>query len=168
MSAPAAANPESKPVLNFLRYWGPVLVWFALIFTASADTKSAQHSSFFFAPLMRWLFPHLPPDTLDECHHLFRKCCHLAEYAILGALFWRAIRQPVKGDPRPWNWAEAGLSLSGVFAYAATDEFHQIFVPTRTPAVTDVMIDTCGGALSLLLLWLWTTKIRPAKPASAS
>ena len=61
--------------------------------------------------------------------------------------FQAVARQPVKGDPRPWNWAEAGLSLSGVFAYAATDEFHQIFVPTRTPAVTDVMIDTCGGAV---------------------
>jgi VanZ family protein len=45
--------------------------------------------------------------------------------------------------------------LAVVFAYAASDEFHQIFVPNRTPLVSDVLIDTAGGGAGLLLLWLW-------------
>lgn len=145
----------AKPILNFLRYWGPVLFWLLMIFTASADQQSYQHSSRLFEPLLRWLFPHLSPGTVAGLHHVFRKTCHLTEYAILGWLFWRAIRRPVKPDYRPWNWAEAGLALAGVFAYAASDEFHQIFVPNRSPLVSDVLIDTTGGALGLLLLWLW-------------
>ena len=36
--------------------------------------------------------------------------------------------------------------LPCVFLYAASDEFHQIFVPTRTAQVSDVFIDTAGGA----------------------
>ena len=36
--------------------------------------------------------------------------------------------------------------------YAATDEFHQLFVPERTSLVSDVMIDTAGGAVGLLAL----------------
>jgi len=60
----------------------------------------------------------------------------------------------VKNDPRPWLWPEAGLALAIVFAYAASDELHQVFVPTRTPLVSDVLIDTSGGAVALLLLWL--------------
>lgn len=141
-------------ITNCARYWLPVAVWMAVIFSASADRKSYEHSSMFFEPLLRWLFPHLSSVTIAELHHLFRKTCHLAEYAVLGWLLWRAIRKPVRQDPRPWNWAEAGWSLVAVFVYAASDEFHQIFVPTRTPLFSDVLIDTCGGALGLLLLWL--------------
>jgi VanZ family protein len=136
-----------------LKYWLPVLAWMAVIFTASADTHSSRHSAELFEPLLRWLFPHLSPDQIGFCHELFRKSCHLGVYGVLGLLLWRAIRQPQKGDPRPWRWDEAGLALAGVFAYAASDEFHQIFVPTRTAHVTDVLIDTGGGAIGLLLLW---------------
>jgi VanZ family protein len=138
----------------FLKYWLPVLAWMLLIFSASADTQSYQHSSALFEPLLRWLFPQLSPAHIDLLHHLFRKTCHLTEYALLGLLLWRAIRQPQKGSLRPWRWDEAGLALALVFLYAASDEFHQIFVATRTALVSDVFIDTTGGAIGLLLLWI--------------
>lgn len=154
MYSPSIPSKPTLFVANFLRYWLPVLVWMVLIFSASADTQSYQHSSRFFEPLLRWLFPTLPPATVAVIHHVFRKTCHLTEYAILALLLWRALRQPVKRDLRPWRWDEAGLALAVVFAYAASDEFHQIFVPNRTPLVSDVLIDTSGGALGLLLLWL--------------
>jgi len=150
--------------IRFLfKYWLPVLAWMVLIFTASADSKSYQHSSTLFEPLLHWLFPTMSPDRIHEIHHLFRKAGHLSEYALFSLLLWRAIHHSRKTKSRPpaapeqvpggWRWDEAGLALAGVFAYAATDEFHQIFVPTRTPLLTDVLIDTSGGALSLLLLW---------------
>ena len=154
MSSSSACQNGAGPVANFLRYWLPVVVWMAMIFSASADTKSYQHSSLFFEPLMRWLFPHLPQSQIEAIHHLFRKCGHLTEYAVLAWLLWRAIRKPAKNDPRPWLWSEAGLALAVVFAYAASDELHQAFVPTRTALVSDVFIDTSGGAAALLLLWL--------------
>lgn len=141
-------------VKSFLKYWLPILVWLAVIFSASADSRSYQHSSTLFEPLIHWLFPHMPQAQVEIIHHCFRKCAHLTEYAILALLFWRALHKPVKKSSRPWRWEEAGLSLSFVFLYAATDEFHQIFVPTRTPLVSDVLIDTSGGAIALLFLWL--------------
>jgi VanZ family protein len=42
-----------------------------------------------------------------------------------------------------------------VVGYASLDEFHQAFVPGRTPAVTDVLIDTTGGATAQFAAWLW-------------
>ena len=36
-------------------------------------------------------------------------------------------------------------SIMGVIIYAASDEFHQYFVPGRSAAIKDVFIDTCGG-----------------------
>jgi VanZ family protein len=142
--------PKLRAILKF---WLPPLVWMVLIFTGSSDTKSYQHSAGLVEPILHWLFPHLSQAHVEEIHHLLRKCAHLTEYGVLALLLWRAVRQPVKNDSRPWNWAEAGVVLSIVFLYGATDEFHQIFVPTRTPHLTDVMIDTCGGAVALLALW---------------
>ena len=80
----------------FLKYWLPVLLWMALIFSASADTNSYQHSSRLVEPLLLWLFPKMPPARVEELHHLFRKCGHLTEYAVLALLLWRMIHRPDK------------------------------------------------------------------------
>ncbi|MGB7767502.1 MAG: VanZ family protein [Verrucomicrobiia bacterium] len=139
---------------SIFKYWLPVVIWMAVIFTASSDTHSYQHSSRLIAPLLYWLFPHISAGTVDWIVFIARKCAHLTEYFIFAPLLWRALRQPKKNDPRPWNWREAGIALLVVALYAASDEFHQIFVPTRTPAVHDVVIDTLGGAAGLFALWL--------------
>lgn len=130
-----------------------------VIFSFSADTRSAVHSSALFVPLLHWLFPALSPEQLDAAHYLFRKTCHLAEYALLGLLLWRGIHytRPPLAAPKPgdggWRWVEAGLALAIVLLYSAGDEWHQVFVPTRTAHATDVLIDTSGAAIGLLLLW---------------
>jgi VanZ family protein len=138
----------------FLKFWLPVLVWMTLIFSASGDSHSSEHTSRIFEPFLHWLFPQMSPAHIENIHLVIRKCGHFSEYALLALLIWRAVRQPQKNDPRPWNWQEAGLALSIVFLYAASDEFHQIFVPTRTARVSDVLIDTSGGAIALILIWL--------------
>jgi len=125
----------------------------AVIFTASSDTHSYQHSSRLLAPLLHWLFPHIADNTVDWLVLLARKGAHLTVYAILALLLWRALRRPVRNDPRPWSHRQAGLAIGCVFLYAASDEFHQLFVPTRTAHVTDVLIDTTGGTVALLVLW---------------
>ena len=138
----------------FFKYWLPTLIWMVLIFSASSDSHSYEYSSRLIAPLLHWLFPQMPETRVDAIVYFTRKCAHLTEYAVLALLLWRAVRRPMKNDPRPWVWPEAGLALAIVFLYAASDEFHQIFVPTRTAQVSDVFIDTAGGAASLLALWI--------------
>jgi VanZ family protein len=64
------------------------------------------------------------------------------------------VRKPIKTNSRPWIWREARLALLLVALYAASDEFHQLFVSSRDAAVHDVLIDTAGGAASLLALWI--------------
>jgi len=142
----------------FLKYWLPVLIWMALIFSASSDSRSYEHSGRLFGlfePLLHRLFPQMSPGQIESIHHLFRKCGHLTEYAVLALLLWRAVRQPVKNAPRPWHWPEARRALLIVMLYAATDEFHQGFVPDRTSLVSDVLIDTAGGMAGLSALWIF-------------
>ena len=139
----------------FLKFWLPVLFWMALIFTASADSHSSEHTSRFIKPLLHWLFPQMSSDHVEDAHIFIRKCAHLMEYAVFALLVWRALHL-TKNHLPPWSWPKVGGTLLIVFLYAASDEFHQNFVPTRTARVSDVFIDTAGGALGLLVLWLFS------------
>jgi VanZ family protein len=87
-------------------------------------------------------------------HHIIRKCGHFTEYFILSLLILRGIR----GGRREMRVAWIFAAIVLVASYASLDEFHQSFVPGRVPAVTDVLIDTTGGAAAqaiaaLMLLW---------------
>ena len=134
-------------------YWLPVLVWMWIIFSASGDHLSLQHSSRIIDPILRWLWPHLSDEAVHDVVIAVRKCAHLTEYALLALLLWRALRKTPKPDAPLWRWWEAGLVLALVALYAATDELHQAFVPSRQGCVSDVLLDTSGAALALLCLW---------------
>ena len=151
---PALLSIRVPGLRPFLKYWLPLLVWMVVIFSASADANSYRHTSTLFEPLLHWLFPRMSQEHVELIHHLFRKCGHLTEYAILALLLWRAIRQSKPAPSRRWRWDEAGLALSIVLLYAASDEIHQVFTPNRTALTSDVMIDTAGGSAALLLLWI--------------
>ena len=116
--------------------------------------RNLNHSSRLIEPLLHWLFPHMAQTHIEAIHHAIRKGCHLTEYAILGILLWRAVRKPVRREPRPWSWRHATIAVLIVFLYASSDELHQIFVPTRTPMVSDVFIDTTGAILGMIALWM--------------
>jgi VanZ family protein len=81
--------------------------------------------------------PHLS-SGLGTWDLVLRKLAHTAEYAILGALLWRALGRELVA----WG---AGV------AYAATDELHQHFVRGRHASPVDVAIDAFGVALGILV-----------------
>ena len=124
-----------------------------VIFSASSDQMSMQHSSRIVGPLVHWLFPHLSDEAVHGIVMFVRKCAHVAEYAVLALLLWRALRKPAEHGKAPWRWSKAGLVLALVALYAASDEIHQAFVPSRQASVWDVLLDTSGAALALLCLW---------------
>jgi len=87
-------------------------------------------------------------------HHIIRKCAHFIEYFILSLLILRGIRAGRRGTRLAW----AATAILLVAGYAALDEFHQSFVPGRTAAVSDVLLDTTGGitaqaVAALAALW---------------
>jgi VanZ family protein len=105
---------------RLLTVWLPVLVWAAVIFAFSSIPSLSSG-------LGTW-------DTI------LRKVAHVTEYAVLGALLYRALgREPV--------------ALAAGVAYAATDELHQHFVRGRHASPFDVAIDAVGVAVGMLL-WL--------------
>ena len=113
------AGAYHRPVMpssRLLFVWVPILLWAGLIFGLSAV-----------------------PDLgtgLGTWDLVLRKIAHFCEYAVLGLLLVRAIREP--------------LALAAGVAYAAGDELHQHFVAGRHAAVRDVVIDSAGVAVGIL------------------
>ena len=103
-----------------LTVWLPVVAWAAVIFALSSVPSLSSG-------LGTW-------DTV------LRKGAHVTEYAILGALLYRALRR------------EAPALATGI-AYAATDELHQHFVRGRHGSPVDVAIDALGVTVGMLV-WL--------------
>ncbi len=145
-------------MISFLRYWLPLLIWMAVIFSASADTQSTAHTSRFLEPFLRWFWPDISPGKIDQVRWVVRKAAHLTEFAVLAWLWWRALRRPTRQNPKPWSWRIAGCVLGAVVLYATSDELHQHFVANRTASVRDVGIDTLGGIAGLGLLWMFYRK----------
>ena len=136
--------------------WMPVLVWMVVIFSASTDAMSFQHTSRFIEPVIRWIFPNASGEAVHTTVVIVRKCAHAGEYGILALLAWRALRR--KGAGPGWNWAQAGWAIFLAFLFAASDEFHQLFVPSREASVRDVLIDTSGALLAVLLIWFFVQR----------
>jgi VanZ family protein len=103
-----------------LTIWLPVLAWAVVIFALSSIPSLSSG-------LGVW-------DTV------LRKGAHVTEYAVLGALLYRALER----EPH---------ALAAGIAYAATDEVHQHFVSGRHASPVDVAIDAVGVALGMLA-WL--------------
>ncbi len=138
---------------GFAKYWLPVLAFLAVIFSASADRKSAHRSSRLIEPLLRWLFPDLTNDTVWLIVLVVRKCAHVTEFAILALLLWRALRASTLPTSRAWSWRLARNAWWLAVLYAASDELHQWFVPDRQASGWDVLIDASGAAAGLVGLW---------------
>ncbi len=71
------------------------------------------------------------------------KLCHVLAYATLAATLLYGARFPA--GRQAWWWA------LGAVLYGISDEFHQSFVPGRTPDVQDLLADSVG-ALGVTLL----------------
>lgn len=135
-------------VQPFSQYWVPVFIWAALISIGSTDLMSAEHSSRFIAPFLRWLRPEISAESIAAVQLIVRKLAHLAEYGILAALLARALR----AGTQKIRFAHALLVPLLAGAFAALDEYHQSFIPSRTGSPIDVAID-CGGAVAGLVIY---------------
>jgi VanZ family protein len=71
--------------------------------------------------------------------------------------FLRRAGRPI-GQQRRWHLRAAVLAVLCTAAVAALDEFHQSFIPGRTAAVHDVILDTMGGVFAQMLLLLYWTR----------
>ena len=120
---------------RLLTHWLPVILWCALIFAVSHQAKETL------APIQPSGLTAQPGFMLFgiDADVIVGKGAHILAFGVLAALLYRATRF-------------YGLSLMLTFAYAVLDEWHQSFVPGRTPRITDVGFDMLGALIALLII----------------
>lgn len=133
--------------------WIAVFSWMAVIFYLSHQPGSAssQLSSGIVAALLELIEGIAPQLTIDiESFHTFiRKNAHFFAYFLLGLLSLNAWRSSgYRGVKR----LIFGFGLSVLFA--VTDEVHQLFIEGRSGEVRDVLIDSAGVGLSVVIYTL--------------
>ena len=126
------------------------------IFIFVMSGKTAEVSAEQSGEIAEWLAPLLVDDfdelgefekteVLLDIDHVVRKTVHFCIFAALGALLafsslWHS---------RTWISHFLIAWLLSVL-YAASDEFHQAFVPGRGPMVSDVVLDSAGALVGVL------------------
>lgn len=93
-------------------------------------------------------------DILSVC---VRKAAHLSVYMLLGAISFAAF------FPIRRKGIRTLAAVIFTFLYACTDEIHQIFVPDRTGKISDVIIDTFGGAVGALAVLILVIVMEAAR-----
>ena len=116
---------------NFLVNWGPALLMMAVIFAFSSRTSQE-----------------LP--NFGSWDHVVKKMGHGLGYGLLALSYWRG-----HGFRRGGNWVAWLMAL----AYSVTDEFHQSFVPGRTPSLLDVFVfDNLGALITVTVFAFFRSK----------
>jgi VanZ family protein len=150
--------PPQSMLLALLRAWWPALAWSSLIFVASTDAFSADHTSHVIVPAIYWLFPHIGAENVELIHHVIRKCAHFVEYFIFFLFLYRGIR----AGRREFHWSWGLIAWAIAALYSLSDEFHQIFVQSRGPSIRDSLLDSTGAFLALLIVfYIYRRRARP-------
>ena len=145
-----------KKVKNYI-YIVPVILWMAFIFYMSA--KTGEGSSAVSNPitdLIVDIFQRARHDTAPAVDRMtgvvevmVRKGAHMTEYGILMALLVLAVKKTCGKISAGWTYV---WSTAITFAYACSDEIHQLFVADRAGKGSDVLIDMCGAVIALLII----------------
>ena len=141
---------------SFFKYWLPVVIWLGLIFVGSTDALSAEQTSRFLVPFLRWFDPQISGATIAAIQLIIRKLGHITEYAILAMLLWRGLRRGTRLHAKMSILFSLAWLAAAIFA--VTDEFHQSFVPSRTASPLDVMIDICGAVVGLAICMVFAAR----------
>lgn len=127
-----------------------------LIFISSGDSSSGEKSNFITTAILKifsYFSGHIP--TLSEestVDFIIRKIAHITEFFILTSTYYYGLE---KTGNNKYNFNKKYL-ISAVLAllYAISDEFHQLFVPSRVGTYKDVLIDSIGIFLCFPVLRL--------------
>lgn len=97
-------------------------------------------------------------DMVDKYNRPVRKLAHFSEYTLLGVLISLIY---LCHDFRTWRLFV--FSAISCILLATADEIHQIFVPGRACRFTDVLIDSSGSVLGILIVFLFLFLFKKAK-----
>jgi VanZ family protein len=154
LSSPAIHQPVPATFSRKLWAWLPTLVWLGVLAMFSTDTFSAEHTGSILQKILHALFGEVSEQWFEQIHFLIRKSAHFCSYGFLGALAFFSWRATLPAVPR-WTFRWSVLAVLLVAVAAASDEYHQSFLPSRTSSLRDVFLDLFGALCFQLAIRIW-------------
>lgn len=126
--------------------WVLVIIWAIVIFMFSSQTgENSNNNNRFVVDLFKMMGINLDLYFGGMVDFIIRKLAHFMEYFIFYHLVYNALSEDLS------DRSALIASLAIIFIYACSDEIHQAFVPGRGPGIKDVLVDTGGGLLCMIL-----------------
>ncbi|NFU57017.1 VanZ family protein [Clostridium botulinum] len=138
-------NMKNKNYKKILKY-SLVIIWMIVIFNFSKDPAEVSNGK---SGLVINFITVLGIDVNGMfgkmTNFIIRKIGHFTEYFVLCMLIVFSLKNEVKNNKKYI------ISIITTFLYACSDEIHQLFVPGKSGRITDVLIDTVGGIIAILI-----------------
>lgn len=142
-------------VTRYLFIFLALCVMIFIFWHSSRDAiASTDQSDSFAKNLFSWLdsdFASMDENEqqsiIVKTQYLVRKSAHFCIYAALGFLVLGAVNTYTLTNP-----VKLLVSFGLCVVYSISDEIHQIFVPGRAGRVSDVLIDTGGILLGIVVM----------------
>ena len=161
-------NMTKKKKLRILRTL-LIVIWMGVIFCFSNQTgpkssSSSQSVIYLIGHISKTLTGHNIVNTLSTeafsfLEFIIRKCAHMFVYFILSILTMLLM---FTYETYPLRF-KCFISLLVSFLYACSDELHQFFVGGRSASFRDVLIDSTGACIGILLTLIIYTLIKKAQ-----
>jgi VanZ family protein len=161
---PQAKTPDvrlnSEARHEALKAWIAAILWLIVIAIESTTWLSSHNTSRILYPIFHFLFG-VNREQFEPWNFFLRKGGHVLGYGLLSFLLFRAWRESLPTHPqRTWTLRWASIAVLGTALVASLDEWHQSFLPSRTGRWQDVVLDTCAGIATQVLVFCWATRFK--------
>lgn len=150
---------KSRKTIIIIISWAAVLLWMLLIFRLSSQVaEQSNQLSKGVTKIIVEAVEKVTPEKrvdIDIINHFVRKNAHFFAYLTLGLLVLNAIKRSGKKERGLSGSTTALVKAFGICVlYAVSDEVHQLFVPGRGGQLKDVLIDSSGSFVGIVLFML--------------
>jgi VanZ family protein len=129
--------------------WFLLIGWMCIIFWFSHQPSvQSDEQSYLVISMLRTIGINFNSAFGELSNFVIRKLGHFTEYFILYVLFYNVLKEYFEFK------SSIILSIVFVFLYACSDEFHQLFIIGREGSIRDVILDTSGGMIGMLIVYI--------------
>ena len=170
-------TPDQK---QLLKVWIAAGLWLIVIAIESTQYLSSGYTARILYPILHFLLG-LDRARFMIWHHYIRKSGHFVGYFVLSVLLFRAWRATLckadilvrqagrnaRSTQVEWAFRWAAIAFIMSAFVASLDEWHQSYIPSRTGAVSDVVLDSTAALVAQIVIFFFLQAQRAKKPEEA-
>jgi VanZ family protein len=144
---------------NILKTWIAAGLWIGLIVFESTSFLSSQETGKILYPILHFLTG-MDMAHFRVWHPVIRKSGHFVVYGTLSFLLFRAWRATLPSAQQAWTLRWSTIAFFMTAFVASLDEWHQTYLPSRTGAFHDVLLDSFAALVVQIAMAIFLQRHR--------